>query len=40
MYDSLTRENKQIFWRNIVDRIELDPLNWKKGKEYIEIIFL
>ena len=40
MYDSLTRENKQIFWRNIIDRIELDPLNWKKGKEYIEIIFL
>lgn len=40
MYDSLTRENKQIFWRNIIDRIELDPLNWKKGKEYIDIIFL
>lgn len=40
MYNSLTRENKQIFWRNIIDRIELDPLNWKKGKEYIKIIFL
>ena len=40
MYNALTRENKQIFWRNIIDRIELDPQNWKKSKEYVKIIFL
>lgn len=40
MYAALTPENKRIFWRNIIDRIEIDPLNYKKGKEYIKIIFL
>lgn len=40
MYNALSRENKQIFWRNIIDRIELDPINYQKGKEHIKIIFL
>ena len=40
MYTALTLENKAIFWRNIIDKIEIDPLNYRKGKEYIKIIFL
>lgn len=40
MYNILTRENKQIFWRNIIDRIEIDPMNYKKGMEYIKVYFL
>lgn len=40
MYKELTDENKQAFWRSIIDRIELDPQNYKKGEEYIRVYFL
>ena len=40
MYNSLTRENKSIFWRNIIDKIEIDPLNYKKGGKYIKVVLL
>lgn len=40
MYQELTEENKQAFWRNFIDRIEIDPLNYKKGEEYIRVYFL
>ena len=40
MYYGLTRENKQAFWRNIIDKIEIDPSNYKKGKDYIRLYFL
>ena len=40
MYYALTRENKQAFWRNIIDKIEIDPSNYKKGKDYIRLYFL
>lgn len=38
MYKELTRENKQAFWRSFIDKIELDPLNYKNGEEYIKVI--
>lgn len=40
MYNELTRENKQVFWRSFIERIEIDPMNYKKGKEYIKIFFM
>lgn len=40
MYYGLTRENKQAFWRNIIDKIEIDPSNYKKGMKYIKIFFV
>lgn len=40
MYSSLTRENKSIFWRNVIDRIEIDPLNYKKGGKFIKVVLL
>ena len=40
MYYGLTRENKQVFWRNIIDKIEIDPSNYKKGMKYIKIFFV
>lgn len=40
MYNELTRENKQAFWRSIIDRIEIDPLHYKEGKEYIKLFFI
>ena len=40
MYNTLTRENKSIFWRNLIDKIVLDPLNYKKGGKYIKVILL
>lgn len=40
MYKELTLENKQSFWRSFIDRIELDPQNYKKGEEYIRVYFL
>lgn len=40
MYNELTRENKQAFWRGIIDKIEIDPINYKKGMEYIRLYFL
>lgn len=40
MYKALTRENKAIFWRNLIDKIEVDPLNYKKGGKYIKVILL
>lgn len=40
MYSSLTKENKSIFWRNVIDKIEIDPLNYKKGGKFIKVILL
>lgn len=40
MYNMLTRENKQIFWRKIIDRIDIDPFYYKKGEKYIKVYFL
>ncbi len=40
MYQELTDENKQAFWRNIIDKIVVDPLNYKKGGEYLRVYFL
>lgn len=40
MYNTLTRENKSIFWRNLIDKIILDPLNYKKGGKFIKVILL
>lgn len=39
MYNKLTKENKQIFLRSIIDKIEIDPFNYKEGKEYIKVYF-
>ena len=38
MYNTLDKEQKQTFWRRYIDRIEIDPLNYKKGGEYIKVI--
>lgn len=40
MYHELNRENKQAFWKGIIDKIEIDPFNYKKGMEYIRLYFL
>ena len=40
MYNELNRENKQAFWRKFIDKIEIDPFNYKKGKDYIRLYFL
>lgn len=40
MYTELTRENKRSFWRSFIDKIVIDPLNHKKGEEYIRVYFL
>ena len=40
MYKDLDREHKQMFWRNIIDKIVVDPLKYKEGKEYIQVYFL
>ena len=40
MYNTLTKENKSIFWRTFIDKIEIDPLNYKKGGKYIKVILL
>lgn len=39
MYNELNRENKQAFWRNIIDRIDIDPLHYKEGNKYIRVSF-
>lgn len=40
MYNELNRENKQAFWRKFIDKIEIDPFNYKKGKDYIRLFFV
>lgn len=40
MYNELTRENKQVFWRSIIDKIEIDPLHYKEGRDYIKLFFI
>ena len=40
IYNELTKENKSIFWRSIIDKIEIDPLNYKKGDKFIKVILL
>lgn len=40
LYMELTRENKQAFWRSFIDRIEIDPMHYKEGKEYIKLFFI
>lgn len=40
MYNELTRENKQAFWRSFIDRIEIDPIRYKEGKEFIKLFFI
>lgn len=40
MYKELTKENKQAFWRKFINKIEIDPLNYKKGSEFIKVILL
>lgn len=40
MYNKLDRENKQAFWRGIIEKIEIDPINYKKGSDYIRLYFL
>ena len=40
MYNNLTRENKQAFWRSFIDKIEIDPLHYNEGKEYIKLFFI
>jgi hypothetical protein len=40
MYQELTDENKQAFWRNIIDKIVVDPFYYKKGGEYMRVYFL
>ena len=40
MYQDLIKENKQAFWRSFIDKIEIDPLNYKKGEDYIRVYFL
>lgn len=40
IYNELTRENKQAFWRSIIERIEIDPLHYREGKEYIKVFFM
>ena len=40
MYRELTKENKQIFWRKIIDIIEIDLENYTEGGEYIDVHFL
>lgn len=40
MYNGLTRENKQAFWRSFIQKIEIDPINYKKGMKYIKIFFI
>lgn len=40
MYHGLTRENKQAFWRNFIEKIEIDPIHYKEGMKYIKIFFI
>ena len=40
MYKELTRENKQAFWRSFIKKIEIDPMNYREGKEFIKIFFV
>lgn len=40
MYNELTKENKQAFWRQLIDKIVIDPQNYRKGREYIKVYFL
>ena len=40
MYSELNRENKQAFWKGIIEKIEIDPFNYKKGMDYIRLYFL
>lgn len=40
MYNELDREHKQIWWRNFIDKIVVDPQKYKEGKEYIQVYFL
>jgi len=40
MYNELTRENKQAFWRSFIDKIEIDPLHYREGREYIKLFFI
>ncbi|MBE6145030.1 MAG: hypothetical protein E7171_00250 [Firmicutes bacterium] len=40
MYNELSRENKQAFWRKVIDRIEIDPMHYKKGSEFIRVYFI
>lgn len=40
MYKELTRENKQAFWRSFIKKIEIDPMNYREGKDYIKLFFV
>ena len=40
MYNELSRENKQAFWRKVIDRIEIDPQRYKEGSEFIRVYFI
>lgn len=41
MYNDLTPENKQAFWHQIIDKIEIDPNNYLKFEDqYIRVYFL
>lgn len=40
LYLALDYDNKIIFWRNIIDYIELNPNNYMKNQEEIKIVFL
>lgn len=40
MYNELTPENKQAFWRRFIKKIEIDPNNYLKfNEEYIRVYF-
>lgn len=40
MYETLNKENKRIFWRSLINKIDIDAKNYKKGREYIKITFM
>ena len=40
MYENLSKENKRIFWRSLINKIDIDAKNYKKGREYIKITFM
>ena len=40
MYETLNKENKRIFWRSHINKIDIDANNYKKGREYIKITFM
>lgn len=40
MYETLNKENKRIFWRSLINKIDIDEKKKKKGREYIKITFM